>query len=140
MPKYFATATMILLIILVLSRIILLRRIGIKAMKFGEIDKKDFLILPFALLFFYLIISDIFNLPTLGSVLFNNEFIAWIGVVFCIGGLMLFFLSLISFGKSFRVGIDEEHPCTLVTTGTFAISRNPISNAFGLILIGIFLI
>jgi protein-S-isoprenylcysteine O-methyltransferase Ste14 len=47
---------------------------------------------------------------------------------------------LISFGKSFRVGIDEEQPGALITTGVFAISRNPIYTAFGLVLLGIFLI
>jgi protein-S-isoprenylcysteine O-methyltransferase Ste14 len=31
-----------------------------------------------------------------------------------------------SFGTSFRVGIDVEHPDKLVTTGIFAVSRNPI--------------
>ena len=55
-------------------------------------------------------------------------------------GLIFSFYSLVSFGKSFRVGIDEEHPGSLVTTGAFAISRNPIYTSFGAILIGIFLI
>jgi protein-S-isoprenylcysteine O-methyltransferase Ste14 len=113
---------------------------GIKAMKFGENDKKDFLIPPFALLFFYLIFASALNLPKLGVELFSNEIVRWIGVALCLPGLILFLLSLISFGKSFRVGLDEDHPGPLVTTGTFAISRNPIYVAFGFILLGIFLI
>jgi protein-S-isoprenylcysteine O-methyltransferase Ste14 len=140
MQGYFAITTMILLIILVLSRVFLMNKLGIKAMKFGEMDKKDFLIPPFALLFFYIIFASTLNLPKLGFELFSNETVGWIGVALCIMGLILFMLSLISFGKSFRVGIDEDHPGSLVTTGTFAISRNPIYTAFGLILIGIFLI
>jgi protein-S-isoprenylcysteine O-methyltransferase Ste14 len=48
--------------------------------------------------------------------------------------------SLISFGQSFRVGIDTEHPDKLITSGVFAISRNPIYVAFALILLGQFLI
>ena len=44
------------------------------------------------------------------------------------------------FGRSFRVGIDMEHPDKLITTGVFAFSRNPIYVAFALILIGQFLI
>ena len=48
--------------------------------------------------------------------------------------------SLISFGQSFRVGIDADHPDTLVTSGIFAISRNPIYVAFACVLIGQFLI
>lgn len=140
MQQYFAISTMVLLIILVISRIILLKKVGIKAFKFAEIDKKDYLIPPFVLVFFYLILSSILQLPTLGTELFHNETIAWIGVGLCLFGLVLFLLSLISFGKSFRVGIDEDHPNALVTTGTFALSRNPISVAFGLVLFGIFLI
>jgi len=50
------------------------------------------------------------------------------------------FLSLVSFGKSFRVGIDPDHPDKLVTNGIFAFSRNPIYVAFGLVLLGQFLV
>lgn len=140
MQGYFALATMILLVILVLSRVLLMKRIGIKAVRFGEMDKKDFLIPPFALFLFYLILASALNLPKVGTELFHNEVLQWVGVMFCILGLLLFLLSLISFGKSFRVGIDEEHPGSLVTTGVFAVSRNPIYTAFGFILLGIFLI
>ncbi len=140
MQGYFALATIFLLMALVLLRVYLLHKVGIKAMKFGETDKKDFLIPPFALLFFYLILASALDLPKLGTELFGSEVIGWIGVGLCMFGLVFFLLSLISFGKSFRVGLDEDHPSTLVTTGPFAISRNPIYTAFGLILLGIFLI
>ena len=52
----------------------------------------------------------------------------------------MLFLNLVSFGNSFRVGIDQDHPDKLVTTGIFAFSRNPIYVAFGLILLGQFLV
>ena len=55
-------------------------------------------------------------------------------------GLLLMFLSLVSFGRSFRVGIDTDHSDKLVTTGVFGLSRNPIYVAFALILLGEFLI
>lgn len=42
MQGYFAIATIILLITLVLTRAFLMHKMGIKAMKFGEIDKNDF--------------------------------------------------------------------------------------------------
>jgi protein-S-isoprenylcysteine O-methyltransferase Ste14 len=48
--------------------------------------------------------------------------------------------SLISFGTSFRVGIDTDQPDKLITTGVFAITRNPIYVAFGFVLAGEFLI
>jgi protein-S-isoprenylcysteine O-methyltransferase Ste14 len=45
-----------------------------------------------------------------------------------------------SFGRSFRIGIDTDQPDTLITDGIFAFSRNPIYVAFAIILIGEFLI
>ncbi len=140
MQGYFAIATLLLLMVLVLSRVFLLRRMGIEAMHFGKLDKTDFLIPPFALFYFYIIFASALDWPKPGDELFGNEIIHWFGVVLCMLGLIFFFYSLVSFGKSFRVGIDEEHPGSLVTTGAFAISRNPIYTSFGAILIGIFLI
>jgi len=140
MQGYFAIITIVLLVIMISFRVFLLHKMGIKAIKFGEIDKKDFIIIPFILIFFYLLFSSTLNLPKVGTELFSNEVASWIGVVLCMIGLLLFLLSLISFGKSFRVGIDEEKPGALITTGIFAISRNPIYVAFGSILFGIFLI
>ncbi len=135
-----AVTTIVLLITMVIIRSVQLKKFGIKAFKFGEMDKKDFIIPPFAFLLCYVIFSNAINLPQLGTELFRNEFVGWIGVVFCLLGLLLFLYSLISFGKSFRVGIDEDNPGSLITTGAFAISRNPIYTAFGLVLLGEFLI
>ncbi len=109
-------------------------------MRFGEMDKKDYIIPPFAMLFFYLVFASTFHWPILGSELFNSIIAGWIGVALCLLGLTIFLLSLISFGTSFRVGIDEDQPGPLVTTGMFAISRNPLYVAFALVLLGTFLI
>jgi protein-S-isoprenylcysteine O-methyltransferase Ste14 len=57
-------------------------------------------------------------------------------VAFCFAGLLLLLSSLVSFGQSFRVGIDTDHSDTLMTTGVFALSRNPIYVAFAAILLG----
>jgi protein-S-isoprenylcysteine O-methyltransferase Ste14 len=126
---------------MVLTRVLMLRRRGIQAMNFGKIDKTDFLIPPFALFYFYLVFASTFSLPTLSKqVFFHSEIISWIGVLFCLAGLSLLLWSLVSFGLSFRVGIDTEHPDKLITTGVFAVSRNPIYVAFAFILLGQFLI
>src|SRR5262249_27261561 len=71
---------------------------------------------------------------------FHSQVTSWVGVFLCLGGLIVLLLSLISFGKSFRVGIDVEHPDRLATTGIFAFSRNPIYVAFGFVLVGQFLV
>jgi protein-S-isoprenylcysteine O-methyltransferase Ste14 len=141
MPRYFAAFALVLLIGLVLVRARLLKRQGIKAIHFGSIDKKDFLVPPFALFYFYTVFAAAFNLPTMSKQeFFHSEMVSWAGVLFCAGGLFLFAWSLVSFGKNFRVGIDTAHAGKLVTTGAFGISRNPIYVAFALVLIGQFLV
>src|SRR5690625_5608254 len=112
MQVYLAVATMILLITLVLFRVSQLRKVGIKAMRFGEMDKKGLIIPPFALLLFYVIFSNAFNWPRVGADLFDSKVVGWIGVVLCILGLSLFFYSLISFRKFFikkKTRMKNEH-------------------------------
>lgn len=137
---YIAITTLAIAIIMVVSRLIIMRRKGIQAMKFGEMDKRDYLIPPFALLFFYVILSSVFNWGKIGTKLFRSEILSWIGVLLCFAGLLMVLFALISFGRNFRVGIDEDHPGELVTSGIFAISRNPIYTGFALILPGVFLL
>jgi len=141
LPKLFAAGTFIILIAMVVSRVITLKRNGVEAMNFGKLDKSDFLIPPFALFYFYVVFANVFKLPTFTrQTLFDSKAIAWIGVVFCLAGLGIFLWSIISFGRSFRVGIDVENPDQLITNRIFAFTRNPIYVAFGLVLIGQFLV
>jgi protein-S-isoprenylcysteine O-methyltransferase Ste14 len=141
MPRYFAALTIVLMLGMVLTRVLMMRRKGIAAMQFGKIDRTDFLIPPFALFYFYLIFAAAFHLPTVSrQEFFHSEIISWVGVFFCLTGLLLLLWSLISFGQSFRVGIDTEYPDQLITSGVFAFTRNPIYVAFALILLGQFLI
>ena len=82
-----------------------------------------------------------FDLPTISrQEFFQSAVVAWGGVLLCLAGLVMLSLSLVSFGKSFRVGIDQQHPDKLVTTGVFAFSRNPIYVAFASVLLGQFLV
>ena len=141
MPRYFAGLTIVLLLGMVLTRALQMKRRGIKATHFGNIDKKDFFIPPFALFYFYIVFANSFHFPIVSTQeFFHSEAIGWVGVLFCLAGLLLLSWSLVSFGQSFRVGIDTDHPDKLITTGIFAFSRNPIYVAFALILIGQFLI
>jgi protein-S-isoprenylcysteine O-methyltransferase Ste14 len=139
--RYLAALTLVLLLGLVLTRVVWMRRTGTSAMHFGKIDKTDFLIPPFALFYFYMVFAAAFNLPRVSiQAFFHSEVVSWVGVVLCLWGLLLLLLSLVSFGKSFRVGIDVDHADKLVTTGVFAFSRNPIYVAFGFVLLGQFLV
>lgn len=136
-----AALTVVLLLGMVLTRVAMLRRQGVRAMNFGKQDKTDFLIPPVAFFYFYLVFAHAFGWPTVAHhVLFASDAAAWLGVAFCAGGLLFLLWSLVSFGRSFRVGIDDEKPDKLVTGGVFAVSRNPIYVAFWFILLGQFLI
>jgi len=109
--------------------------------KFDDTHKTDFLILPFALFYLYLAFAAAFGLPTVSAKeIFHSGIIEWLEVTFCVAGLSLLSGSLISFGKTFRVGIDTSRPDKLVTNGIFAHSRNPIYVALAFILLGQFLI
>ncbi len=141
MQKYFAAATIILMVALVITRVLILKKAGVKAVQFGKFDKTDFLLPPFALFYFYLVFANAFDLPSIGwQELFHLEIAAWIGAVFFVAAPVLFIWALVSFGKSFRIGIDDKAPGGLVTTGAFAISRNPIYVSFAFVLLGQFLV
>lgn len=141
MEKYFGPAALVLLLAMVLVRVQLMRRQGIHAMHFGKIDKKDFLIPPFASFYFYLVFAGAFDWPTIvRRRFFESGLASWAGMLCCLAGLIFLFLALMSFGKSFRIGIDQDRPDVLVTTGVFALSCNPIYVAFWLVLLGEFLL
>jgi len=141
MPKYFGAVILVLSPVIVLTRVFLLKKRGIHAMKFGNIDKTDFLILPFVLFYFYVVLAAALNWPAVSTqAFFYSEIVSWAGVLSCLVGLLFLLWSVVSFGQSFRVGIDTGHPDKLITDGVFAFSRNPIYVAFAIILIGQFLI
>jgi protein-S-isoprenylcysteine O-methyltransferase Ste14 len=140
MPQYLAALTIVLLLGTVLGRVLLLRRTGTRAMHFGELDKTDFLIPPVALFYFYTVFAAAFDWPLASTQrFFRSTTLAWLGVALCLAGVVVLVISLVSFGKSFRVGIDVDQPGRLVTTGIFAVSRNPIYVGFFVFLVGQFL-
>lgn len=141
MPSFLGALTIVLLPALVLTRTAILRRHGVTAMKFGETDKTDFFIPPFVLFYLYFIFANAFGWPApVHARLFVAPFGQWIGVLCCVAGATLMAWSLVSFGTSFRVGIDADRPDKLITSGVFALTRNPIYVAFGFVLTGEFLI
>lgn len=141
MPKILAALTVILLMGMVITRVVMLKRRGVDALHFGKLDRTDFLIPPVALFYFYIIFANAFGWPLVSTQQFFQSSIAeWAGVGLLAAGLALMLASLISFGQSFRVGIDTDRPDKLVTSGVFAFTRNPIYVAFAAILLGQFLI
>jgi protein-S-isoprenylcysteine O-methyltransferase Ste14 len=137
MAQKLAALTVVLLIGTVFGRVLLLRKTGTQAMHFGNLDKTDFLIPPLALFYFYTVFAAAFGWPLVSSQrLFASTILARFGLAVCLVGVLILLLSLVSFGKSFRVGIDVDQPGQLVTTGIFAVSRNPIYVGFFLFLLG----
>jgi protein-S-isoprenylcysteine O-methyltransferase Ste14 len=141
MQRYLAALTIVVMLGIVLARVAMLRRQGVRAMHFGKQDRTDFLIPPFAFFYFYVVFAHAFGWPTATrQVFFASDAAAWLGVALCGAGLLFLMGSLLSFGRSFRVGIDDETPDALVTGGVFAWSRNPMYVAFWFILLGQFLV
>lgn len=72
--------------------------------------------------------------------LFDWQFAKLIGAGLLTFSLIIFVLALISFGNSWRVGIDQKTPGELVSRGIFAVTRNPIFVSLIVYAIGTFLI
>jgi len=128
-----------LLIILVLVRAAILRRHGVKAIVFGETDKSDFFLAIPILFFVYALFG--FPLPEfLARRIIDNDILNWCGAILCIAAIVWFAVTLKHFGRSFRVGIDENTKERLITCGTFSLSRNPLYMGFDAFFIGQLLI
>ena len=134
---------LILLFVMLVSRAFILRKKGIRAVVFGKTDKRDFFLVAVFVLLIYPLAARAFGLPMwplLVTPFWETPASGWVGIVFCAAALTGFAASLKAFGDSFRVGIDEEKPDKLVTTGMFAFSRNPLYLCFILFFLGMFLI
>ena len=128
---------------MVLIRAAILRKQGVRVLVFGQTDKSDFLLVPIVLAIAYTALANTFALPiwrVLVNPFWSSAAPGWAGLALCVIALTGFALTLASFGKSFRVGIDNGSPDKLITGGMFAISRNPIYVCFLLFFAGLFLI
>ena len=132
-----------ILVIMVQIRAAILRKRGIRVMLFGKTDKSDFLLVPLVLAIVYTALANTFGLPMWSVLLhpfWNSATPGWVGLILCVISCIGMASTLVSFGDSFRVGIDENTSDKLITGGMFRISRNPIYVCFMMFCIGLFLI
>jgi protein-S-isoprenylcysteine O-methyltransferase Ste14 len=84
--------------------------------------------------------SIVFLPGVLSAPLFSWKPALAAGMVLIALGLAVFAAALVSFGASWRVGIDTEAAGKLVTGGIFAFSRNPIFLFMDMFFLGTFLV
>jgi protein-S-isoprenylcysteine O-methyltransferase Ste14 len=135
--------------LLFIGRTIILYKRGIKVWVIGTSSKKLFEIILENILMPVLILWSIFIVLTalnvlipkiISKLLIDIFWLKYIGILFCYIGLIIFLMALVSFGKSWRIGIDEKNSNELITTGIFKYSRNPIFLFMDLYFMGIMLI
>ena len=76
----------------------------------------------------------------LGATIVDADALRATGVALLTVSVALFAWALLSFGSSWRVGIDENAPGKLVTVGVFRVTRNPIFVSMDAFFIGTFLV
>jgi protein-S-isoprenylcysteine O-methyltransferase Ste14 len=81
--------------------------------------------------------KDTEGLPAwIAAPLFHSLLTNGLAMVLLPVALILFVSAIVSFGDSWRVGIDDRNPGTLIDSGIFAFSRNPIFLSIDLYMIG----
>jgi protein-S-isoprenylcysteine O-methyltransferase Ste14 len=144
-----AIISLLIFYILFLGRTILLYKKGIKVWVIGTSAKNllemilENILFPVLAIWSIFIIITAFHIKmpsTISNYLINISCVKYIGIIFCYFGLSIFLSALISFGKAWRIGIDERNSNKLITTGIFKYTRNPIFLFMDLYFIGIMLI
>jgi protein-S-isoprenylcysteine O-methyltransferase Ste14 len=71
--------------------------------------------------------------------LFEGALTGLVGIFFIVVGFAVLTISYIDLGVSWRIGMDDDQPFSLVTTGIYRWTRNPIHVALDLYVWGTFL-
>jgi len=140
--KYMITIELVILLIMILVKAVILRRNGIKVMSFGKPDKSALALIIIISCFVYATFAGVLGLPfpsVARKSFWNVQILNILAILICTVSLTWFGITLVIFGNSFRIGIDEKTKDQLITKGTFAISRNPVFVAFIAFFLGVFL-
>ncbi len=147
---YLQIVSLVIFLAVFSGRTIWLKRKGTVVFRFGGkkgfpafLEKLFLIFFPlwlleifiFALDLKFQFLPDVLIRPFPGSVLSQVA-----GICIIIVSIFLFIGALVSFKASWRIGIDQVAPGGLMTTGIFAISRNPVFLSMNLYFLGTFLI
>lgn len=129
---------LLLYLTLIIRSILIYLKDGINPFVLGKGKKGfqkiiEYLFIVGLLVWTYEIITSLFCInvhiipvPFINNIIIDNIIMEYIGVIIIVIGYIIFVLSLIAFGNSWRIGIDKNNPGKLVQSGIFSITRNPI--------------
>jgi protein-S-isoprenylcysteine O-methyltransferase Ste14 len=140
--------TVNLLISFVLPSIRVYRQTGINPVTFGKSDNAhDYIGSMMKVLIGLLVIAVVlyaFNKEAYAYTnpieYLQNDCILYIGLVLIHASLVWIVIAQSHMKQSWRIGIDQKNKTSLITTGLFSVSRNPIFLGMIISTIGIFLI
>jgi protein-S-isoprenylcysteine O-methyltransferase Ste14 len=96
--------------------------------------------LIFVAVFGHAFVPDYYHHFSLPIVSLEKTWLVWLGVFLLVLSLVWTVLAQAQMGESWRIGIDREHRTSLMRSGLFSLSRNPIYLGMKLTLIGLFLV
>ena len=149
--EIFPLVSFLILVLMIIGRMFFLKK---KDVPVSSKSKKSvfvrFFLYPVFLLVFHLLIFELTKpalhisfsvLPALFSVnLVELFFLKFAGTIIIIISLIFMGLTLKNFNNSLRFGMDSNNLGTLITTGTFSVSRNPFFVSILLYFVGIALL
>lgn len=111
------------------------RKTGINPITFGKEDNahnyigrifKILMALLFAVFAVNLFSPDIYRKFLVPIAYLENHTVFYIGLVLLHISMLWIIIAQLQMGKSWRIGIDEDHKTEFITKGLFSVSRNPI--------------
>ena len=141
----------LILIFMISGRVVFLKRKGVKTSSARrKVVKTALFIYPvflvIMLLWLWEILKPIFQISfsilpdTITQLLFHSDLIQVAGVVIIAMSLIIMLLTLLHFRNSLRFGLDENNCGKLISSGIFAISRNPFFTSLLLWFFGVALV
>ncbi|MCG8421926.1 MAG: isoprenylcysteine carboxylmethyltransferase family protein [Proteobacteria bacterium] len=134
------------LVVFVLRSLLVWRRTGVNPIVFQKDNRVDHYIgRIFVMVQIFVVLSVVAYAASVEELLFplqplQGMELQLVGAFLLLASTAWCVVAQAQMGQSWRIGIDRDHSTSLVTTGLFRISRNPIFLAMGITLVGLFLV